>query len=143
MTRKIVAVVIGVIVAVGLVFIVQTIGHNIYPVAGDVNVNNKEQLAELIGRMPLGALLFVPASWFAGAVGGGLVAVVTARGDQALLLAATVATFILVAGGTTLITIPHPIWLVITGIAAVLLSPFVACKLAALVTSANRSPASD
>ena len=139
MTRKIVAVVIGVIVAVGLVFVVQTIGHNLYPVAGETAMNDKAQLADLIARMPAGALLFVPASWFAGAVGGGVVAIVIARGDQPLLLAAAVATFILVAGGTTLVAIPHPVWLVLISVLAVLLSPFVACKLGGFIGTGNRA----
>lgn len=128
MGRNIAAVVAGVIVAVGLVMLLESAGYYFYPMPADLNMDSMEALRSHIANLPVGAFLLVGMGWFLGTLGGTLTA--------CKIGIAKPVTFALIIGGlmlatTTfnLITIPHPLWFSISGIAAVVVAAWIGLKI--------------
>lgn len=119
MGRNIVAGIVGVTVAFALVWIVEKIGHAVYPPPGDLNVADAGALRDYVATLPLGALLFVAAAWFAGAAAGtcAACAIGTAR---PMYLAVIVGGIVFIAASINLVMIPHPIWFSVLGLAGIL-----------------------
>lgn len=136
MMRTVAGIVCGVIVAVVAVFVVQWVGHQIFPAADIVDPGDREAMVRQIAELPIGALLFVPLSWFIGAFAGGVFALLIDR-SRMLLVATVVAGFILVAAVSTLLAIPHPWWLAALGIIGIAVAPVLA------IFASGRSPAAD
>jgi hypothetical protein len=126
--RTTLGVVVGGIVAFGLVAGLEIVGHRIYPVPGDIDFSQPEQVKSFISRLPVGAFLLVLASWllatFLGAVAGSLIA-----RHRALLISCFVGGLVMVATIANFIMIPHPPWMVIAGIGSIALATYVAAKL--------------
>ena len=119
MGRNIVAGVVGVIVASVLVWVVQKIGHTVYPPPTDLNLADAEALRDYVASLPVGALLFVAAAWFVGATAGTCAAcgIGTAK---PMYLAVVVGGFVFIAASANLVMIPHPIWFSVLGLVGVL-----------------------
>ena len=84
MGRNIGAGVAGVIIAFALVWIVEAIGHMIYPPPADLDFGNTDVMRAYVDTLPLGALLSVAIAWFVGAFGGP--AVLNGKSPFALVL---------------------------------------------------------
>ena len=110
----------GVIVAFALVWVVQTVGHTIYPPPADLNPADPEAIREYVATLPVGALLFVAAAWFAGAAVGtcAACAIGTAR---PMYLALVVGGLVFIAASTNLVMIPHPTWFSVLGLSGILI----------------------
>ena len=124
MGRKILAGVVGVVTAIALVWIIETLGHAIWPTPADVDFGDTDVMRAYIDTLPLGALLSVAAAWFIGSLGGTFVA---CRFGTARPLV-----YVLVVGGMmfagaafNLLVIPHPIWFSILGITGILVGTWV------------------
>jgi hypothetical protein len=118
MGRRIGAGIAGVGVAIVLVWLVEMIGHSIYPVPADLDTGDMDVMRAYVDTLPLGALLSVAIAWFLGALGGTFTA---CRIGSARPLA-----YVLVVGGVmfagaafNLTVIPHPLWFSILGIAGI------------------------
>lgn len=108
----------GLIVAGLLVFLVEILGHTVYPPPADLNFANADAMSAYIDTLPIGALLFVAAAWFIGTLGGTVVA--CKIGDaKPLIYAGVVGGLMLVATLFNLVTIPHPLWFSILGVAGI------------------------
>src|SRR5262249_50746482 len=70
MGRNILAVVLGVALAGSLVFAVEALGHRIYPPPEGLKADDYEAIKAYVAQAPVGALLFVPLSWFVGTLAG-------------------------------------------------------------------------
>jgi hypothetical protein len=138
MTKSIVAIFSGVIIAVIVVFGVEWIGHSIFPVVDNADYSDPERLANIVMSLPIGALLFVPLAWFLGTFCGCVVAILIAR-DHALIMASIVGAFILTAAIATLMAIPHPLWLIIVGIGSIIISVIIAGEIGSRLVSRNNS----
>ena len=138
MTKNIVAIFGGVIIAVIVVFGVEWIGHSMFPVVENTDYNDPERIAKIVMSLPIGALLFVPLAWFLGSFCGGVVAVLIAR-DHALIMASIVGAFILTAAIATLMAIPHPLWLIIVGIGSIIVSVIIAGNIGSRLVRHNKS----
>ena len=68
--RKVGAGIAGIVVAVVLVLVFETIGHSIWPAPDDLDVGNADVMRAYVDTLPLGAMLTVAFAWFAGALGG-------------------------------------------------------------------------
>ena len=110
----------GVIIAFALVWVVQTVGHTIYPPPADLNPADPEAIREYVATLPVGALLFVAAAWFAGAAVGtcAACAIGTAR---PMYLALVVGGLVFIAASTNLVMIPHPTWFSVLGLSGILI----------------------
>lgn len=107
--RNILAIVAGILAGGLVIFIVQGIGHQVYPVAGDVDYNDKEAMRALMASLPAGALLFVIAAYAMGSFVAGAVAAYFGRAAR-VRHAVVAGCFLLLAGIMNLVAIPHPKW---------------------------------
>src|SRR5262245_66291573 len=87
--RYAIALVVGIVVAFGLVAAIESMGHALYPSARNVNWNDPTVLRDYVARLPLGALLFVVGAWVIATFVGGFGAARMA-GAPASLFAAIV-----------------------------------------------------
>ena len=118
MSRILMGLVAGAVAAFASVWLVETIGHLVYPVQADMSSGNEEQMAALVRGLPRGALAFVVAAWFVGAlVGGAVAAIISRRRWTAWLIAALVG----LASIMTIFMIPHPEWMQVSALIAPLL----------------------
>ena len=122
MLRTVLALVAGVLLAVAVVILVQFVGHQLYPAADRIELSDRATMAQQVAALPLGALLAVPLSWFAGSLCGGVLASIIDRG-RPVIAAGGVAAFIMISAVYTLAVVPHPWWLAATGVAVI---PFAA-----------------
>lgn len=118
MVRNIGAGILGVAVAVALVWVVETVGHSIYPPPADLDLGNTDAMRAYVDTLPLGALLTVGLAWFIGSIGGTFAAckVGTAR---PLVYALVVGGMMFAGAAFNLTIIPHPIWFSALGLVGV------------------------
>ncbi len=128
MGRKIGAGILGVIVAVALVWIVETIGHTIYPPPADLDFGNTDVMRAYIDTLPLGALLTVALAWFAGSLGGTLVACKVGSA-RPLVYVLVVGGMMFAGAAFNLTIIPHPIWFSILGIVGIFAGAWLGMRL--------------
>ena len=128
MGKNIAAGVAGVIVAGGLVWIIEMIGHSVYPVPPDVDFSDAEALRSYIAGLPLGAFAFVGGGWFLGTLAGTMAAcrIGTAK---PLTFAMVVGGLMLAGTAFNLAVIPHPVWFAITGVAGIIVAAWLGMTL--------------
>ena len=118
MGRKILAGIIGVFTAIALVWVVEKIGHTIWPPPPDLDYGDVDVMRAYIDTLPLGALLTVAVAWFIGSLGGTFTA--CRIGSARPLVYALVVGGLMFAGAAFNVTIiPHPMWFSILGIAGI------------------------
>ena len=118
MLKNIAAGIAGIIIAGLLVWLVEMLGHTIYAPPADLNFADGDAMRAYIDTLPIGALLFVAAAWFIGTLGGTFAA--CKIGDaKPMIFAAVVGGLMLVGTLFNLMTIPHPLWFSILGVAGI------------------------
>ncbi len=132
--KKILPVVAGVIAGGITVFIVESIGHLIWPPPEGIDITDPEGLAQLMEVIPTGALVFVVIAWISGALSGGFVAGKLAK-DPSFLPGILTGAILMVFGVITMATVPHPIWMWIFGIVVPVPSAWYGSKLAGIDSS--------
>ena len=123
MSRIILGLVAGAVAAFASVFLIEAIGHAVYPIPADLTSGNREQMAALIRSLPPGALAFVVGAWFAGALVGGAVAALIARRRWAAWF---ITALVALASIVTTFMIPHPEWMQVSAVIAPLLGGLLA-----------------
>lgn len=118
MGKNIVAVLAGVLVAVALIMAIQFIGHTVYPPPVDLDVSDAEAMSAYVQSLPMGAFLFVLASYALGALAGGLVASRIAAAP--LLAAGIVIGMVFLATVANLVLIAHPVWFAVVALGLVI-----------------------
>jgi hypothetical protein len=117
MVRIIGGVIVGIVACFVAISLVEYIGHQVYPMPA-IDLRDREGLSAIIAALPVGALIFVAAAWFLGALAGGAAAArISGRRWPAWLIAALVA----VASIANVLMFPHPLWMKLAGIIAPLL----------------------
>jgi hypothetical protein len=119
MARNIGAAIVGVFVAVGLVWAIESVGHGVYPPPASLDLTDAEAMRAYADAMPIGALLFVALAWFSGTLAGTWVACRIGTASP-LVFVLVVGGLILTAAITNLMLIPHPLWFSALGIIAIL-----------------------
>jgi hypothetical protein len=128
--RYAIALVVGIVVAFGLVAAIESLGHRLFPPPKDVNWNDPNVLRDYVQRLPIGALLFVVAAWVIATFTGGFAAARIARA-RPMLFAGIVGGLVLCATIANLVMIPHPVWIAVTGLGGIVIATVAAGKLAA------------
>jgi hypothetical protein len=128
MGRKILAVVAGVILAGIVVYLVEAVGHRVYPPPENLDTKNLEAMKAYVATLPAGAFLFVLVAYILGSFSGGWLAAKIARASQ-IPLALTVGGVQLLFGILNLVAIPHPTWFAIASILAFLPAAYLGGKL--------------
>ena len=130
MAKNILAGVAGVVAAFFIVWLVEKIGHGVYPPPADLDFKDMEAMRVYVSTLPTGVFLFVGAAWFLGAFGGTLIA--CKIGDaRAIIYAIVVGGLVLVATAANLIMIPHPIGFAIPAVAGIVIATWLGMKLGA------------
>ena len=134
MIKKIAAAVIGIVVAGGIVFAVESLGHTVYPLPADLDMNDPVEFGNYVESLPIGAFIFVAGAWVLGTLGGGLLACFIA-GEKPRVYSSIVGGFILVATIANLIMIPHPLWFSISSLVAIAVTTYVTGSIASSITT--------
>ncbi len=136
MIRNIGAALAGVATAVAIVFVVERIGHIIYPPPENLNFADADAMETYIATLPILALLFPMIAWVVGTFAGSLVAIRIGTANP-MLFSAIVGGLILAATIANLIVIPHPMWFSIVSVIAIAGAAWFAAKTASGSTTAT------
>ncbi len=110
MLRNVISVIAGFLLGAVVIGVLETISHRLFPPPAGLDLHNPETLARLMSQVPLGAKVSIVISWAAGSFVGGFVAAKIATSHR-VQMALTVGIILLCAGGYTVLTIPHPLWM--------------------------------
>lgn len=127
--RSVLAAFTGIIVAVAIVWGVETLGHVVYSPPADLDFNDADAMRAYIETLPPGALAFVLFAWLLATFVGGWVAARIAK-RRPLLFAGIVGGVILAAAVANLLLIPHPLWLTIAALVGIPAMAWLASRLA-------------
>jgi hypothetical protein len=129
MGRNIGAGIAGVVIAILSVWLVQKIGHAVYPPPEGLDLNDMAAMKAYVAGLPVGALLFVVASYFIGTAVGTCVA--CAVGTMLpRVFALLIGCLMLVATTMNVMMIPHPTWFIIVAVVAIVVGAWLGtmCK---------------
>ena len=130
MGKNIAAGVAGVIIALALVWLVETIGHSVYPPPSDLDFADPDAMHAYIATLPIGAFLFVGGAWFIATLGGTFAA--CKIGDaKPMTYAIVVGGLMLIATAANLMMIPHPLWFSILGVVGIIVAAWLGMTLGA------------
>ena len=129
MIRSILAGIVGIAVAFGIVFANETLGHMMSPPQEGIDFTDPEVVRPYLASLPAWKLLQVMAGWVVGVFVGILVA---SRIGRARVVAYTsiIGGLMLAATISNLIIIPHPLWFNVTSLGALGLSAWFAKSIA-------------
>ena len=121
MGRNIAAGIAGIVIAVVLVWLIEMIGHAVYPPPPGLNFADADAMRAYVETLPVGALLFVAGAWFVATLVGtcAACAIGTAR---PVIFAIVVGGLMLVATVINLVMIPHPLWFSVLGLAGIVVA---------------------
>jgi hypothetical protein len=128
MGKNIAAGIAGIVTAGLLVWLVEMLGHSVYPPPADLDFANPEAMGAYVATLPIGAFLFVGAAWFIATLGGTFVACKIGSAKP-VIFASIVGGLMLVATAFNLVMIPHPLWFSILGVAGILVAAWLGMKL--------------
>ena len=115
MGRLIGGLLLGTLAAFVSVFLIEWIGHFVFPLPSDLALEDPESLERALGGIPLPLKLIVAFAWFAGATDGAWVAM---RMSRRSWVGWAVAAIVAVAALANVLMIPHPVWMQIAAVAA-------------------------
>lgn len=119
MGRSILAVIAGLVLGVVLIGVVEFSGHYVYPPPAGMDMKDAEAMKSLVASLPVGALLFVILAWAVGSFGGGWLTARIAQKSH-VMHALIVGGILMAAGIMNMLTIPHPLWFWVLGVAVYL-----------------------
>lgn len=136
MLRDILAAIAGVVIAVMIVFLADELSHMMYPMPAGLDPSDTEDLRAYVATLPLGAFLMVMGGWVTATFVGAVVAdrIGTAK---AWIYPTIVGGFIFAATTANLILIPHPHWFTAVSLAAILISAWLAWRVAVAIETSR------
>jgi glycerol uptake facilitator-like aquaporin len=126
--RRVLAVLAGVGVAIGIVFAVEAINAKLYPMPPGTDFWDSEGMRAVMTRLPRAALLLVLLGWGLGTVAGAWIAARVSGRRQGP--AWTVGVVLLAAAVFNLLELPHPLWFWVVGVALFLPAAWLGGRLA-------------
>ena len=111
---------------VATVWVVEAIGHSVWPPPPGTNMSDPAQLATLLDKIPLAAKLAVVTGWLLGAMAGTWAANAVARWTPASWIVAAMG---IAFGVMTLFMIPHPLWMQISAVVVPLIGGWAGLRL--------------
>lgn len=126
--RQALGVIAGVVVGGLVVFLVELVGHSLFPTPPSTDLSNPEDVKRLISLLPVGALLMVLVGWLLGSLAGAWTASRIARTNMAGWIVAALFILLTVYNFTV---IPHPLWMMAAGVVIPLVAAWIAARLSA------------
>ncbi len=134
MLRLVLGAIIGTVSGFFVIYAVEQVGHQIWPVATELDLKDKAAAAAFLTGMPLGGLLTVLAAWILGAYTASMVGLLlAARRRVGGVIPAAV---IFAATALVLFMLPHPLWMTIGGLGGIVAAAWLADRLFALKVDA-------
>lgn len=121
--RNVGGVIAGIVAGLIVMMLVSFLGGLIFPVQGEVDLNDPESITSMFATSPTGAKIVILLSWFSAAFAGGAVAKMITHRNWA---AWTVAGLVTVMALLNVLVLPMPVWMQITAIIAPLLGGWLA-----------------
>jgi len=115
MIRTVVAVLLGLVVALATMLLVEYLGMSLFPLPPGINLDNEDDLARLVASASTGKKLWVLMGWTLAAFVGGWVASRISRRHRR---GAALAVGALIVAGVLLnaAMLPHPAWMTVAGV---------------------------
>jgi predicted MFS family arabinose efflux permease len=117
--RRVGSVLFGLVVGTVVIMAVESLGQRLFPPPPNMDLKDLANLVATMSRVQPGALVMVLVGWALGSFAGGWAAARMAGRDevrQALLVGAV----LMAAGVANFFVIPHPVWMVVLGLAVYL-----------------------
>jgi len=138
MIRNIAALIAGIVTAFASIYLIEMLGHTIYPPPADLDFSDPAAIRPYIATLPIIALLFPMFGWFVGTLTGSLVA--DLFGDaKPYVFAGIVGGLVLAGTIANLIMIPHPLWFSIISLLGIIASALLANRIA-VTGNSSRNP---
>ena len=119
MIRSIVSILTALFCAVIIIFLIEYLSQKLYPMPEGLDYDDKEAFGDWVKSLPLTAMLFVLFGWFLGSfLGGYLVSAMDKY--NAVRSTSVVGVLLLFSTLLNLYQIPHPAWMWIGGMVAIL-----------------------
>ena len=140
MLRDILAGIVGVVIAILIVFLAEELIHMMYPMPASLDPGNTADLRDYIATQPLGAFLMLMGGWVVATFVGAVVAdrVGTAK---VWIYPTLVGGFMFAATTANLILIPHPHWFTAVSLTAILVSAWLAWWVAVAIKASRAASA--
>lgn len=126
--RNVVAALVGIAVAVITVLVLQKIGHIVFPPPADLDFANRDVVVEYMQTLPVGAFLFVLASYIIAAFDGTFAACLIGRANS-IFFAVIVGGTMLIGTAVNLAMIPHPAWFAISAVLGIIVAAWLAAQI--------------
>lgn len=139
MGRSILGTVVGLVIAILLIGLVETLGHRLIPPPAGMDPTDPASIAAAIPLIPIGSFLFVLAAWFLGTwVGVSTASRIAQSGTRWPGL--TVGGVIFTATLYNLWLIPHPMWVAAGGLLGIVGLTLLASRPPVAAATAGSSP---
>ncbi len=114
MGKKILVVLAGIVISAIVIGVIEFIGHQVFPPPADLDITNKEMMADFIANLPLGALLFVVGAWLIGPLVGSFIAC-KFMPEEWRHIAIGIGVAIAIFTVMNIMMFPHPLWMTVVG----------------------------
>jgi hypothetical protein len=122
--------VVGIIVTMGLIMGLESLCTYLYPLPDGLDMHDHNAMRTYMDQLPIGAFLLILAGWAIGSCAGAWVAARLA-GRAPMTHGLIVGAWFLVGAIMTMMMIPHPVWMIVGGIAALAGCSYLGARLAA------------
>jgi len=109
MGKRLSAIFLGLLAAIAVILIIQSINSTMYPLPLGINPEDTEAIMKAYANLPTEALLIVLLSYALGSFAGGLTAALISKPGK-IINAVIVGIILLIMGLVNLASITHPFW---------------------------------
>jgi hypothetical protein len=127
MTRKVLAGVVGFVIAVACMMTAEQINHRIYPIPDNINFRDAEAVRRLVATLPAGAFVLVLVGWLVGTLLGTFLA---AKIGRSRVPAYVVGVLLLCGGIMNIAMLPQPVWFDVVALLIFVAMPFAGIAMA-------------
>ena len=125
--RRILGAVTGIVTAMAVIMLVETVGHTVSGGPAMPDVNNAEAVTAYAASLPIGSLLSVLIAWVGGTAAGVVAGSLIARG-RSFFIAILVGALVLLGAIMQVMQFPHPMWLIVASMIGIPAAAWVSAR---------------
>ena len=118
----------GVVIAIAIVWLIEMVGHSVYPPPPKLDFADADAMRAYTSRLPIGAFLFVGGAWFVATLCGTFAACKIGTAKP-IVFAGVVGGLMLSATAANLMMIPHPLWFSMLGVVGIIVAAWLGMTL--------------